>query len=144
MLAKLAAAWILGAPLVFWGGLAAADDCRKVNLDDQHPSAPIGAQPRIKNFGPGEVYISLASAPVEDLSDNPSDIVRVTGFVLGPGDAVGPASGHIVMSVDNSPYVVQLAKRAAGATVDDRRANAVIPNPVGPRIPAPCRRGHSK
>ena len=117
MLTKPAAAWIFAA-LVFCGGPAAADDCRKVNLDDQHPSAPIGAQPRIKNFGPGEVYISLASAPVEDLSDNPSDIVRVTGFVLGPGDAVGPASGHIVMSVDNSAYVVQLAKRAVAASVE--------------------------
>jgi hypothetical protein len=78
----------------------------------------IGVQPKIKNLGPGEVYISLASAKVEDLSDNPNDIVRVTGFVLGPGDAVGPESGHIVMSVDNSPYAVQLAKRAVAATVE--------------------------
>jgi len=117
MLAKLATAWILGA-LVFWGGPAAADDCRKVNLDDQHPSAPIGVQPQIKNLGPGEVYISLASAPVKDLSANPSDLYRVTGFVLGPGDAVGPGSGHIVASIDNSAYVVQLAKRAVAATVE--------------------------
>jgi hypothetical protein len=117
MLAKLAAVWLLGA-LVFWGGSASADDCRSVNLDDQHPSAPIGVQPKMKNLGPGEVYISLASAPVEDLSDNPSDMVRVTGFVLGPGGAVGPASGHIVVSVDNSPYVVQLTKRAVAATVE--------------------------
>jgi hypothetical protein len=118
MLAKLAAAALLGAPLVFWGGLAAADDCRKVNLDDQHPSAPIGAQPKIKNLGPGEVYISLASAPVKDLSVNPNDLYRLTGFVLGPGDAVGPGSGHIVASVDNSAYVVQLAKQAVAAAVE--------------------------
>jgi hypothetical protein len=117
MLAKLAVAWILVA-LLFWGEPAAADDCRKVNLDDQHPSAPIGVQPRIKSLGPGEVYISLASAPVEDLSDNPNDLYRVTGFVLGPGDAVGLGSGHIVVSVDNSAYVMQLAKRTVAATVE--------------------------
>lgn len=117
MLARLSVALILGA-LVLWGGRASADDCRKVNLDDQHPSAPIGAQPKIKNLGPGEVYISLASARVEDLSDDPNDIVRVTGFVLGPGGAVGPGSGHIVVSVDNSTYVVQLTKRAVAATVE--------------------------
>ena len=117
MLARLAATFILAA-LMFWGRPAAADECRKVNLDDQHPSAPIGVQPKMKNLGPGEVYISLASARVEDLSDNPSDIVRVTGFVLGPGGAVGPESGHIVVSIDNSPYVVQLAKRAVAATVE--------------------------
>jgi hypothetical protein len=117
MIAKLAAAGILAA-LVFWGGPAAADDCRNVNLDDQHPSAPIGVQPTIKNLGPGEVYVSLASAPVKDLSANPNDLYRVTGFVLGPGDAVGSGSGHIVASVDNSPYVVQLAKRNVAATVE--------------------------
>src|SRR5579862_7226105 len=108
MMAKLTAAWILAA-LVFWGGPAAADDCRNVNLDDQHPSAPIDVQPKIKNLGPGEVYINLASEPVKDLSANPNDMYRVTGFVLGPGGAVGPGSGHIVASIDNSPYVVQLA-----------------------------------
>ena len=114
---KLAAAWILLA-LVFRAGPAAADDCLKVSLDDQHPSAPIGVEPKIKNLGPGEVYISLASAPVKDLSTNPSDIYRITGFVLGPGDAVGRGSGHIVASIDNSAYIVQLAKRVAAARVE--------------------------
>jgi hypothetical protein len=117
MIAKLATAWILGA-LVFWGGPAAADDCRKVNLDDQHPSAPIGVHPKLKNIGPGEVYISLATAPVKDLSADPSDLYRVTGFVLGPGDAVGPGSTHIVTSISNEAYVVQVAKRAVAATVE--------------------------
>jgi hypothetical protein len=117
MIAKIAAASILLA-LVFWGGPAAADDCRKVNLDDQQPSAPIGVQPKLKNLGPGEVYISLASAPVKDLSADPNDMYRVTDFVLGPGGAVGPGSGHIVTSIDNKAYVVQLAKRAVAATVE--------------------------
>lgn len=117
MIAKLAAVSILAAS-VLWGRPAAADDCRKVNLDDQHPSAPIGAQPQMKNFGPGEVYISLASAPVKDLPANPNDLYRTTGFVLGPGDAVGPGSGHIVVSVDSSSYVVQLAKRTVTAAVE--------------------------
>jgi hypothetical protein len=97
---------------------AQAAACRKVDLDAQHPSAPIGVNPQMKNLAGGEVYISLASAPVEDLSPDPNDLVRVTGFVLGPGDAVGPGSTHMIMSVDNSPYVVQLAKRAVAATVE--------------------------
>ena len=104
--------------LALWGGPAAADNCRKVSLDEQHPSAPIGLQPNMKNLGAGEVYISLASAPVKDLSADPNDLYRLTGFVLGPGDAVGSKSGHFVMSVDNSPYVVQLAKRGVAATVE--------------------------
>jgi hypothetical protein len=54
MIVKLSAGWILAA-LVFWAGLAAADDCPKVKLDEQHPSAPIGVQPKIKNLGEGEV-----------------------------------------------------------------------------------------
>ena len=114
---KLSAGWILAA-LVFWAGLAAADDCPKVKLDEQHPSAPIGVQPKIKNLGEGEVYISLASAPVKDLSSNPSDLYRLTGFVLGAGEAVGSGSGHIVISIDNSAYIVQLAKREVAATVE--------------------------
>jgi hypothetical protein len=114
---KFAVAWILAA-LAFWGGSAAADGCHNVNLDDQHPSAPIGTQPKIKNLGPGEVYISLTSAPVADLPDNPNELYRTTGFVLGPGDAVGQGTTHIVMSVDNSAYNVQLAKRAVVATVE--------------------------
>jgi hypothetical protein len=117
MLTKLAAACGLGM-LVLCGGPAVADDCRNVKLDDQHPSAPIGTAPKMKNLGPGEVYISLASAAVEDLSTNPNDLYRVTGFVLGPGDAIGPGSTHMVVSVDNSPYVVQLAKRVVVATVE--------------------------
>ena len=80
MVVKLSAGWILAA-LVFWAGLAAADDCPKVKLDEQHPSAPIGVQPKIKNLGEGEVYNSLASAPVKDLSSNPSDLYRLTGFI---------------------------------------------------------------
>jgi hypothetical protein len=109
--------WILAA-LVSWAGPAAADDCRKVKLDEQHPSAAIGVQPKIKNLGEGEVYISLASAPVKDLSSNPSDLYRLTGFVLGAGGAVGSGTGHIVISIDNSDYVVQLAKREVAATVE--------------------------
>ena len=104
--------------MAFWGGPAAADDCHEVNLDEQHPSAPIGAQPKIKNLGEGEVYISLASAPVKDLSSNPNDLYRVTGFVLGASEAVGSGSGHIVVSVDNSTYIVQLVKRQVAATVE--------------------------
>ena len=96
----------------------AADDCRKVNLDAAHPSAPIGVQPKIKNRGPGEVYISLASAPVKDLSANPDDLYRVTGFVLGPGDAIGSGSRHLVVGVGNAAYVLQLAKRDVAATVE--------------------------
>jgi hypothetical protein len=103
-------------------GIAAATtaqaECRKVNLDAQHPSAPIGVHPQMKNLAGGEVYISLASAPVQDLSPDPKDLIRVTGFVLGPGDAVGPGSTHIIMSVDNTPYVVQLAKRTVAAMVE--------------------------
>lgn len=117
MIAKLAAACALAA-LTFWGAPAAADDCRKVTLDAQHPSAPIGALPTVKNLAGGEVYISLASAPVKDLSANPNDIYRMTGFVLGPGQGVGGSSGHIVVSVDNSTYSVQLAKREIAATVE--------------------------
>jgi hypothetical protein len=117
MIAKLAVAGI-SAAWIFLGGPAAADDCRKVTLDDQHPSIPIGTQPNIKNLGPGEVYISLTSAPVKDLSANPNDLYRVTGFVLGPGNAVGSGSGHIVASIDNSSYVAQLAKRKIAATVE--------------------------
>jgi len=117
MIAKLAAAYALAA-LTLWGEPAATDDCRKVNLDAQHPSAPIGAQPTVKNLAGGEVYISLSSAPVKDLSANPNDIYRVTGFVLGPGQAVGSGSGHIVTSVDSSTYVVQLAKRDVATTVE--------------------------
>ena len=117
MIVKLTARRILAA-LAFWGGPAAADACHKVTLDEQHPSAPIGAQPKIKNLGEGEVYISLASAPVKDLSANPNDLYRVTGFVLGAGEAVGSGSGHIVVSIDNSTYVVQLAKQQVTATVE--------------------------
>jgi hypothetical protein len=95
MMTRLAVAWLL-AMLVLHGRPAVADDCHKVDLDDQHPIAPIGTQPKIKNMGPGEVYISLASAPVEDLSDNPNDLVRITGFALGPGDAVGKGTTHLV------------------------------------------------
>jgi hypothetical protein len=117
MITKLAAVFALAA-LTIWAAPAIADDCRKVMLDAQHPSAPIGAQPIVKNLAGGEVYISLASAPVEDLSANPNDLYRMTGFVLGPGQAVGSGSGHIVISVGNSTYVVQLAKREVAATVE--------------------------
>ena len=101
MIVKLSAGWILAA-LVFWAGLADADDCHKVKLDEQHPSAPIGVQPKIKNLGEGEVYISLASAPVKDLSSNPSDLYRLTGFVLGAGEAVGSGSGHTSSSASTT------------------------------------------
>lgn len=118
MFVKLATTGILGA-LAFWGGSAtAADGCRNVNLDDQHPSAAIGTTPNLKNLGPGEVYISLASAPVKDLPDDPNDLYRTMGFVLGAGGAVGQGTTHVVMSVDNSAYNVQLGKRSAGATVE--------------------------
>jgi hypothetical protein len=116
-MAKLAAACVLIAAMA-QAGSAAADDCRKVNLDAQHPSAPIGLQPTMKNLGGGEVYISLASAPVEDLSADPNDLYRLTGFVLAPGAGVGLGTTHFVMSVDNSPYVVQLAKHEVAATVE--------------------------
>jgi hypothetical protein len=117
MSVRLSASLLL-ATLMFWGGSSLADDCRKVRLDEQHRSAPIGAQPKVKNLGEGEVYISLASAPVKDLSSNPNDLYRLTGFVLGPGEAVGWSTGHVVLSVDNSTYVVQLAKREVAATVE--------------------------
>ena len=97
---------------------AAAENCRKVNLDVDHPSAPIGATPNLKNLGAGEVYISLASAPVKDLSSDPNNLYRLTDFVLGPGAAVGGASSHMVLSVDGAPYIAQLAKHDAPATVE--------------------------
>jgi len=117
MITKLAAV-LLVAALAVCEKPAAADDCHKVDLDDQHPTAPIGTRPKIKNLGPGEVYISLASARVEDLSDNPNDLVRTTGFVLAPGDATGPGTAHMIISVDNQAYAVQLAKRKVAATVE--------------------------
>ena len=117
MIVRLSAGLLL-AMSAFSGGLAVAEDCRKVNLDEQHRTAPIGSQPKIKNLGEGEVYISLASAPVKDLSSNPNDLYRLTGFVLGPGEAVGWGTGHVILSVDNSTYVVQLAKREVAATVE--------------------------
>lgn len=52
MIAKFAVAWTLTVS-VFCSGPAAADDCRRVNLDDQHPTAVIGTQPKLNNFGPG-------------------------------------------------------------------------------------------
>jgi hypothetical protein len=97
---------------------AAADNCRKVTLDAGHRSAPIGATPAVKNFGGGEVYISLATLPIEDLSTDPRDLVRVTGFVLGPGEPVGGASTQVIVSVDGATYNVQLAKHDAPATVE--------------------------
>ena len=107
---------------VFLAALAAATpaaaDCRKVNLDASHRSAPIGAAPDVKNLGAGEVYISLSTLPIEDLSPDPNDLVRLTGFVLGPGAAVGGASTHFVLSVDGSTYNVQLAKHDTPATVE--------------------------
>jgi hypothetical protein len=117
MIAKFSGGFVLAA-LSFCAGQAAADDCRKVTLDAERRSAPIGTQPNIKNLGEGEVYITLASLPVKDLSSDPNDIIRLTGFVLGTGQAVGGASGHMVISVDNSPYVVQLAKGQVPATVE--------------------------
>ena len=117
MTVRLAAAYGL-ATLALCAAPAAADACGNVYLNAQHPSAPVGVQPTVKNLGPGEVYFSLASLPVEDLSPNPNDLVRVTGFVLGPGEAVGAGTHHIIASVDNTPYVVQLAKHDVAATVE--------------------------
>jgi hypothetical protein len=97
---------------------AAADNCRKVTLDSGHRSAPIGATPNVKNLGGGEVYISLATLRIKDLSADPNDLVRLTGFVLGPGKAVGGASTHMIVSVDNATYNVQLAKHDVPATVE--------------------------
>lgn len=71
LIAKFAVAWTLTVS-VFCSGPAAADDCRRVNLDDQHPTAVIGTQPKLNNFGPGQVYISLAAVPVKDLSSKKS------------------------------------------------------------------------
>jgi hypothetical protein len=116
-MARLAAACVVIAAMA-QAGSAAADDCRKIVLDAQHPSAPIGVQPTMKNLSGGEVYISLATAPVKDLSADPNDLYRLTGFVLAPGDAVGQGSTHFVLSVDNSPYVVQLAKHEVAATIE--------------------------
>jgi hypothetical protein len=133
MMARLAAACVLIAS-IGWAGSAAADDCRKVDLDAQHRSAPIGVQPTIKNLGDGEVYISLASAPVKDLSADPNDLYRLTGFVLAPGEGVGLGTTHMVMSVDNSPYVVQLVKHEVTATATLRTPE---PEPMGRAVRAP-------
>ena len=35
-------------PLAFWAGRADSDDCRKVTLDAEHRSAPIGSQPNLR------------------------------------------------------------------------------------------------
>jgi hypothetical protein len=97
---------------------AAADNCRKVTLDAGHRSAPVGATPDVKNLGGGEVYISLSTLPIEDLSADPNDLVRVTGFVVAPGEAVGGATTRMIVSVDGSTYNVQLAKHDVPATVE--------------------------